>query len=499
MPSRMLRGPTDPQVVGRGHDRGVATGAKWACRVGPRRPQRGVVVPTFTALDGAFGSDTATKWINSVARRDDRVTDRNPSSPLARAVAAPEARCNAPKPLLNIPWRNYYDYGDPTFAYGLDATKKWMEQTGFNRQLQLTETKFGRSAYLPGRRTLTTGKTTSSSHHFIQTVVCPQTPCPQPAPAREPGRAKWLAVGVICRPLLDHRRIALRSVTYCTGPPERCDDRLSSAVGARSRWSGRRRHRVPAAGDYRVGEDSPDSPASGDGGCSRPRFSWPRWPDMRRSVVKGARAALGTAFQELCASRISERRGHRTCDVRRAGRRGWARARVRHSRELVAQARCPILAAEPAWPPHLVLVGVLLAESENNNKIEIWPIVLGAIFASFTSGGEPRCSSIWCSSGTATCDTPLHWSRSRRLRTKATRADEIREGSSEAVPLQGGPRQVTVAVAHRPDGVARSDRQSAARQYSRHFATSLTASDPAGTSYSSSIEAGNVYFSFFIS
>jgi len=36
------------------------------------------------------------------------------------------------------------------------------------------------------------------------------------------------------------------------------------------------------------------------------------------------------------------------------------------------------------------------------------------------------------------------------------------------------------------------------RQNSRHLATSFTASDPSGTGYSISIDAGNVYFSFLI-
>ena len=41
--------------------------------------------------------------------------------------------------------------------------------------------------------------------------------------------------------------------------------------------------------------------------------------------------------------------------------------------------------------------------------------------------------------------------------------------------------------------------ESAARQYSTHFLTSFTASDPSGTLYSSSIEAGNVHLFFLTS
>ena len=151
-------------------------------------------VLTFIALVTALSDPTQHKWINSVKGvmtigspiethhllwpelwqhlRPDVSLERNP---------------------LNIPWRNYYDYGDP-IAYGLDATKTWMEQYGFNRQLQLTETKFGRS-YLPGKAHVDYWEDNELFAYFIQTVVCPQTPCPRTAPAREPG-SKWSAVAV---------------------------------------------------------------------------------------------------------------------------------------------------------------------------------------------------------------------------------------------------------------------------------------------------------------
>ena len=94
---------------------------------------------------------------------------------------------------LGIPWHNYYDFGDP-IAYALHSTGEWLKVKGFDDQLKLTETGFGRS-YLPGKAHVDYWEDDQVFGHFIDTVVRPSHPSPRSAAAAVPG-SKWSAIAM---------------------------------------------------------------------------------------------------------------------------------------------------------------------------------------------------------------------------------------------------------------------------------------------------------------
>ena len=104
-----------------------------------------------------------------------------------------EPAASAKKRPLQIPWRNYYDYGDP-IAYKLARTQQWLHARGFDQQLVLEETGFGRS-YLPGKAHVDYWNDNELFAHFIETVVKPAAPCPRSTAASAPGN-KWWAIAV---------------------------------------------------------------------------------------------------------------------------------------------------------------------------------------------------------------------------------------------------------------------------------------------------------------
>jgi hypothetical protein len=69
----------------------------------------------------------------------------------------------------NIPWRNYYDYGDPV-AYSLSETAAWLTSSGFGACLALREMSFGRY-YLPGKAHVDYWQDGDVFEHFLRTVV----------------------------------------------------------------------------------------------------------------------------------------------------------------------------------------------------------------------------------------------------------------------------------------------------------------------------------------
>ena len=69
--------------------------------------------------------------------------------------------------ILPIPWKNYYDYGDP-IAFNLKQTRDWMRETKWHRFFTFRDEKgeddigFTRY-YFPARHITTTGGTAMSS------------------------------------------------------------------------------------------------------------------------------------------------------------------------------------------------------------------------------------------------------------------------------------------------------------------------------------------------
>jgi hypothetical protein len=276
---------------------------------------------------------------------------------------------------LNIPWRNYYDYGDP-IAYGLDATKQWIDKQGFSRHLDLSQTRFGRS-YLPGKAHVDYWEDNELFAHFIQTVVRPQTPSPRPAPAREPT-SRWSAVAVSYAVPYSIIVALLCAATYflyrpvsnallIDSPP------LSALVVSRD---------VAGIAFLLLG-------VTASARIPRLTSKWRWWMFAAVLLVAAmggyetlvdpkSRAALGRLFVEP-----AHRASPSDADVAKATLGVQA---VAGGLALV----CGILASW--WPKRgvrflplaglvaaLVLVVGLLAESANNTKIEMWPIIIGAI------------------------------------------------------------------------------------------------------------------------
>lgn len=78
-----------------------------------------------------------------------------------------------------IPWRNYYDFGDP-IAYQLTSTQDWLKTSTFDQCLDLQEIDYARS-YLPGKAHVDYWTDNDVFAHFIDQVVC----APKPAGAAE--------------------------------------------------------------------------------------------------------------------------------------------------------------------------------------------------------------------------------------------------------------------------------------------------------------------------
>jgi hypothetical protein len=274
-----------------------------------------------------------------------------------------------------IPWRNYYDYGDP-IAYSLDATKKWMDEEGFNQQLQLTETRFGRS-YLPGKAHVDYWEDNELFAHFIHTVVRPQTPSPRPALDREPA-SRWWAVAVSYAVPWGIIAALLCAATYFLYRP------VSNALMIGS----------PPLSALLIGGDVVGIAflllgVTASARIPRLTSKWRWWlfaavllvasmAGYQTLVAERSRAALGAVFFDP-----AHRASPSEAEIVQATRGVQA---IAGGLALV----CGILASW--WPKRgvrflplvglaatLVLVVGLLADSAKHTTIEMWPIVLGAI------------------------------------------------------------------------------------------------------------------------
>ena len=98
-----------------------------------------------------------------------------PSAP-PKALAPPAE--GAPIKGASIIWRNYYDYGDP-IAYGLDRTKQWITSSQWMGWFDFEEFAFGRYPF-PGKAHVEYWKDREVFGHFIQNVVEPSPPKPEP-------------------------------------------------------------------------------------------------------------------------------------------------------------------------------------------------------------------------------------------------------------------------------------------------------------------------------
>ncbi len=88
-------------------------------------------------------------------------------------------------PAKKIPWRNYYDHGDP-IGYNLDSAREWLKQTGWNSVFDFeAQHDFGFSRYaLPGKAHVDYWNDRKIFGHFIEQVVGPT----RPATGRPPPR-----------------------------------------------------------------------------------------------------------------------------------------------------------------------------------------------------------------------------------------------------------------------------------------------------------------------
>ena len=91
-----------------------------------------------------------------------------------------------------IPWKNYYDYGDP-IAYQLTSTRDWLAKQGFDRVLDVEEIEYSHS-YLPGKAHVDYWSDNEVFTHFLDRVVCvPRLEAVQAAPK---PKTRWMATVV---------------------------------------------------------------------------------------------------------------------------------------------------------------------------------------------------------------------------------------------------------------------------------------------------------------
>lgn len=147
-------------------------------------------VITFLALVQALADQDAHPWIRSVRGV---MTIGSPIEvhhllwPSLWTNLTPDKKPTAKA--LSIPWKNYYDFGDP-IAYQLTATRDWMKGR-FDHILKLDEIDYAHS-YLPGKAHVDYWSDNEVFAHFIDQVVC----VPRPATAKEAPRpkTKWLPI-----------------------------------------------------------------------------------------------------------------------------------------------------------------------------------------------------------------------------------------------------------------------------------------------------------------
>ena len=147
-------------------------------------------VITFLALLQALADQEAHPWIRSVKGV---MTIGSPIEvhhllwPSLWQELKPDSKPSAEA--LEIPWKNYYDFGDP-IAYQLTATSDWMKGR-FDRILKLEEIDYAHS-YLPGKAHVDYWSDNEVFAHFIDNVVC--TPRPAGVTAAPRPKTKWLPI-----------------------------------------------------------------------------------------------------------------------------------------------------------------------------------------------------------------------------------------------------------------------------------------------------------------
>ena len=150
-------------------------------------------VITFLALLQALADQDAHPWIRSVRGV---MTIGSPIEvhhllwPGLWNELTPDSKRSAAA--LTIPWKNYYDFGDP-IAYQLTATRDWMQKHRFDHLLELDEIDYAHS-YLPGKAHVDYWSDNEVFAHFIDNVVC--TPRPAGVMEAPKPKTKWLPVVV---------------------------------------------------------------------------------------------------------------------------------------------------------------------------------------------------------------------------------------------------------------------------------------------------------------